>query len=266
MLRNGFVILLLICLISCSKSSLKPKYLFFESKNDSINVFARNGISAPYQIRMEKGEKAISETFIVLPKDTVLIYQFENRKIDTLKILQQYTFKTAYGNPKVSSYDSTYNYQLPFPKSKRYKILQGNDTDFTHKTDFSKYALDFRIPIGDTICAARSGYVVGIVEKHSKHGNDKSYRDYANYITIYHDDGTFSQYVHLDKNGALVSVNDYVKTGQPIGISGHTGWSTEPHLHFAVFKVAPFAFLSMPFVLNLKNSGDYRKWETVGND
>lgn len=237
----------------------------FDKAKDSIRVLAINTLKAPYQITMEYPDKKI-DTFLLFPGDTILLSSFSAKKIDTSQILKKSIFKTAYGNPKMKIYDSAYNYQLPFPKNKKYKILQGNDTDFTHDNDFSRYALDFQIPIGDTICASRNGYVVGVVEKHSKHGRDKSYRDFANYITMYHDDGTFSQYVHLDKNGVLVEVDDYIEKGQPIAISGHTGWSTEPHLHFAVFKVVPFAFQSVPIILNSKNSNDYKKWELSEHD
>lgn len=265
---NRFAILLIlsICAVSCSKKIVTPGYIFFENSKDSIFVYAKNTMSAPYQVLVEKNNEAITDAFILSPKDTTLLLKFESVKIDTLQILEQYSFKTAYGDPNMTSYDSIYNYQLPFPKHKNYNILQGNSTNFTHNNDFSRYALDFRMPIGDTICAARNGYVVGITEKHSKHGTDKSYRDYANYLTICHDDGTFSQYVHLDKNGALVEVNDYVEVGQSIAISGHTGWSTEPHLHFAVFKVKPFEFVSVPIIINSKRSTDYQKWELTGHD
>lgn len=244
---------------------MKPQYIVFDQGKDSIKVSAINVLKAPYQISMEFPDNKLN-TFILFPGDTILLSSFDVKEIDTTQILKSFVFKTAYGNPNLKTYDSSYNYQLPFPKKRKYKILQGNDTDFTHNSDFSRYALDFRIPIGDTICAARNGYVVGIVEKHSKHGRDKSYRDFANYITMYHNDGTFSQYVHLNKNGVLVEVDDYVERGQPIAISGHTGWSTEPHLHFAVFKAIPFAFQSIPITLNSKNSKDYTKWEVVGHD
>jgi murein DD-endopeptidase MepM/ murein hydrolase activator NlpD len=41
-------------------------------------------------------------------------------------------------------------------------------------------------------------------------------------------------YYHLEKEGVLVQEGDTVKTGQPIGRSGHTGYSAFPHLHFEV--------------------------------
>lgn len=56
-------------------------------------------------------------------------------------------------------------------------------------------------------------------------------------ITLKHDNEEYSQYGHLKYRGALVKLNEKVKTGQPIALSGNTGFTTEPHLHFQVFKL-----------------------------
>ena len=124
-------------------------------------------------------------------------------------------------------------YELPFQRKKRYKIMQGFNGKFSHSSEQSRYAIDFKMPIGDTIVAARSGYVVQAVSHFTERGG-REFRNKANQIIIFHDDGTLAFYVHLDTNGALVKVNDYVKAGQPIGISGFTGFTTKPHLHFVV--------------------------------
>ena len=44
-------------------------------------------------------------------------------------------------------------------------------------------------------------------------------------------------YAHLKFKGSLVEVGDRVKANQVIGLSGNTGYSTEPHLHFALLKL-----------------------------
>ena len=50
-----------------------------------------------------------------------------------------------------------------------------------------------------------------------------------------HSDGTFGDYAHLKYKGTVVKKGDFVEKDQLIGYSGSTGFSTGPHLHFAVF-------------------------------
>ncbi len=47
-------------------------------------------------------------------------------------------------------------------------------------------------------------------------------------------DGSIAYYWHLQKDGVLVNIGDTVQTGQWIGLSGNTGYSAFPHLHFEV--------------------------------
>lgn len=124
-------------------------------------------------------------------------------------------------------------YELPFLKNKRYRIMQGFNGKFSHSSEQSRYAIDFKMPIGDTIVAAREGYVIQTTSHFTERGG-RDFRNKANQIIILHDDGTLAFYVHLDTDGVLVNVNDYVKAGQPIGISGFTGFTTKPHLHFVI--------------------------------
>lgn len=81
--------------------------------------------------------------------------------------------------------------------------------------------LDIKVYIGDTIRAAFSGKV-RIVAYEGK--------GYGNYIVIRHNNGLETIYGHLSKQ--LVSENEYVRAGEPIGLGGNTGRSTGSHLHF----------------------------------
>jgi len=56
--------------------------------------------------------------------------------------------------------------------------------------------------------------------------------DYGNTIVIDHGLGIFSLYLHLDK--FKVGVSQKVSRGQVIGLSGNTGYSIAPHLHFSI--------------------------------
>lgn len=128
--------------------------------------------------------------------------------------------------------DSRVRYQYPFPTGKSYTIMQGYEGMVSHNQPTSRYAIDFALGVGDTVCAARDGLVIERVAQNTLHGTDRSYEAYANYLTLYHADGVITQYVHLAPGGILVAVGDSVRAGQPIGIVGMTGFTTAPHLHF----------------------------------
>ncbi len=54
----------------------------------------------------------------------------------------------------------------------------------------------------------------------------------GNYVIIEHSNNEYSYYLHLKPGSVMVKEGDRVKKGQPIGNIGHSGNSTEPHLHF----------------------------------
>ncbi|HSE98038.1 MAG TPA: M23 family metallopeptidase [Blastocatellia bacterium] len=89
------------------------------------------------------------------------------------------------------------------------------------------------MPIGSPIIAARSGEVVHVVESN----NDATRKPgEENVVVIKHSNGTFARYYHLTKDGAIVKVGDLVKQGEKIALSGDSGASAGPHLHFDVTK------------------------------
>lgn len=148
---------------------------------------------------------------------------------------------------------------LPFPKGKKYRVIQGYLGEFSHNTKYSSYALDFELKEGDVVSAADDGFVVGVIKKHNKHGNDVSWTGFANFITLYHPkSGLFTQYVHLKKNGSLVKVGDRVKKGQAIGFSGNTGFTDGPHLHFNVLHPVDSneGLISTPIVFDNNIKGE----------
>ncbi|HZD53275.1 MAG TPA: M23 family metallopeptidase, partial [Woeseiaceae bacterium] len=99
-------------------------------------------------------------------------------------------------------------------------------------------AVDFDMPEGTPVYAARGGLVARIEESHSRGCWKDGCGGYANYIVILHDDLTTGEYYHLQHDGALVEPGERVAAGQKIGLSGNTGHTTMPHLHFAVYRAA----------------------------
>jgi hypothetical protein len=92
-----------------------------------------------------------------------------------------------------------------------------------------RYAIDVAMPIGTDVLAMRDGTVVSVQESYFDGDN---LFGHENHVFVQHGDGTVARYAHLTNLGALVQVGDAVTQGRRIGLSGHTGNSSEPHLHF----------------------------------
>lgn len=129
--------------------------------------------------------------------------------------------------------DTSYVYALPYEAGTKHRIIQGYFGPFSHK---ERAALDFKMKRGTKILAAREGVVVRVKEDGDRGGWNKKYRPFGNNIVIQHPDGSRSGYWHLQFNGALVSVGDTVQKGQVIALSGKTGYTATPHLHFLVWR------------------------------
>jgi murein DD-endopeptidase MepM/ murein hydrolase activator NlpD len=136
---------------------------------------------------------------------------------------------------KDAVHDDAYLYAFPYASGDSYRVLQGYGSRFSH-TGLETYAVDFDMPEGTPVHAARDGVVARVEESHSIGCWEKGCGRYANYVVILHDDGTTGEYYHLQQHGALVDVGDVVARGQKIGLSGNTGHTTMPHLHFAVYR------------------------------
>jgi murein DD-endopeptidase MepM/ murein hydrolase activator NlpD len=136
------------------------------------------------------------------------------------------------GNQKRDDYDLDFVYHLPFARATSYRVSQGNNGRSTHR---GKNAIDFSMPVGTAIYAARGGTVVQIKDDSSLGCNKPKCLEYGNYIRILHDDGTIAEYTHLKVNGSTVQKGERVQADQHIGYSGNTGWTTGPHLHFTVY-------------------------------
>jgi len=146
----------------------------------------------------------------------------------------RYFFDWTVGD-KDAVHDDDHLYALPYASGKSYRVLQGYGSRFSH-TGLEAYAVDFAMPEGTPVHAARGGVVARVEESHSIGCWDDGCGRYANFIVILHSDGTTGEYYHLQKDGALVEVGDHVVRGQKIGLSGNTGHTTMPHLHFAVYR------------------------------
>ena len=96
--------------------------------------------------------------------------------------------------------------------------------------------LDIAVPVGTSVFSVQSGKVISATYSASA----------GNFVSVYHGNGVYSYYMHC--SSLLVSAGDSVKKGQKIALSGSTGISTGPHLHFAMYMnggyVNPLGYIS----------------------
>ncbi len=150
-------------------------------------------------------------------------------------------------------------YRVPFDTSNsEVRISQGNNGPWSHfvqerelpgrpdvkaKTDLA-YAVDFALPFGTLIRAARAGLVFAVYvgSDYFYEGRDPNIGNNipmgsTNLVMIEHVDGTRGTYSHLSGE-AMVYRNQRIEVGEVIGRTGRSGWIGRiPHLHFQVTNI-----------------------------
>ena len=202
----------------------------------------------------------LPNTVVVSGNETLVLARFEiidRRK--PVKLEPRFDWTAGSMN---AIHDDTVVYRLPYDSTRAYSILQGYGGRFSHEGD-EHYTLDFNMRVGTPIHAARNGVVIDVVSHNDKGGWDNAFSRFANFIIIEHEDGTTGEYYHLSKNGAFVKIGDQVDEGQLIGLSGNTGHTAMPHLHFGVYRAAawgrtisiPISFKTREGVVNNPRRG-----------
>lgn len=109
--------------------------------------------------------------------------------------------------------------------------------------------VDFGIPVGTPVGAAFSGDVIGADSSVNYNTYGSGIRSFGTYVLVKGDNGRYYRYGHLSKLGVLVGQR--VNAGDTIGLSGNTGYSTGPHLHFQVqtgtannTDISPYSYIT----------------------
>jgi len=235
------------------KASAK-RYIWLENKGSKKQpeYFVINNHKAPVEIEFEltkstnvMAQPSLPRRFIVQPgySDTL----FKIRGINPEQSWQ-YSLQYRYiiGSP-LATHDTGAIYIPPFEKSTSRAISQAFGGQFSHTDEQNKYAVDLVMPVNTPIHAARAGTVVEVNNDFFKGGTKQSYKSRANSIRILHNDGSMAVYAHLALETAQVYPGLKVYAGQLIGYSGNTGFSSGPHLHFAVQINKGMQLVSIPF-------------------
>jgi murein DD-endopeptidase MepM/ murein hydrolase activator NlpD len=181
-------------------------------------VNLKSSVELPYTATFAPGD---TEAFTLSPTDAEAGWQYS--------YTNYYKLGSTLAVP-----DSTV-YLLPYAPGSTFRVSQGYDGSFSHKGS-NRYAIDWKMPEGTLVRAARGGVVVKSKDDSDKGGSSADYDKFNNYVLIRHADGTLGHYCHLKKNGVKVTPGQTVKAGDVIALSGNTGFSSGAHLHFCVFK------------------------------
>lgn len=231
----------------------------FDGRN--VVVTAVNRFYAPIEVMLEiRSIRGMQYPDPDLELRWVLPAQSENELL-RLPLLEdgsspfiEYQYRYLPGDPD-ASHSPVSPYRAPFAIASNYPITQAFPNVATHTTRDSYHAVDFAMPIGTDIFAARDGVVFDVASTNFDGGLDPE-RDgpNANVVRILHEDGTYAIYAHLNTNSIRVRPGDRVRRGQYIADSGNTGFSSGPHLHFVVVRNAGMRIESVPIAFLGQNS------------
>lgn len=148
-----------------------------------------------------------------------------------------YTYNYFIGN-KNAKPDLEHKYALPFKpgKSIHVKKLSYLGNKYGKEAPKNWTSFQFLTEPNDTVCAARKGLVIKIVDDNKPNAQlDYGYRQDANYILIEHDDGTIARYGVIREKGGLVKVGEEIFPGTPIAISGTYDKPENSQLRFSIY-------------------------------
>ena len=217
--------------------------------NEAVVTF--NGVNrfpVPVFIRIHEVNKATNEITLLTSK---LIPA--NAAQAVYRILAEYIPKTheyrysiVVGDPK-AKHDPSTNYRVPFGLQEKFYVSQGFHGEFSHDYPGGIYAIDIAMPTGSNIHAAREGIVLDKSVKFTEGAPSYIFGDQVNFVEILHSDGTIAIYAHLKMDAVFVTIGEEVRRGDVIGRSGNSGYSTGPHLHFAIVVASKEGNVAVPF-------------------
>ena len=225
-----------------------------------IQFYASNEFHAPVELMLaldvlenvERPPPDQSMRWLLPPRSQTALLQL-NALDEAAAPDISYRFIYLYGDPQ-TVHRTDRPYRAPFANAKKFMVSQAYPINVTHNTVDSYYAVDFTMPVGTDVYAARDGTVIEVASTNFRAGPDPEEQGAsANLIRILHKDGTFAVYAHLNWNTIRVKPGDEVQRGEYIADSGNTGFSTGPHLHFVVLRNGGQRMESLPVVFEGPN-------------
>ena len=228
-----------------------PVRLQVQRRGGAQEIIADNAAAGPMQVRLALASADNARPVPALPATAVVatgqqrvlarVYALDPRQPPAFDV----RLEQVPGDPGARPHDVRYG--LPFGQAP-VRVDQGFGGRFSHADPSNFYAVDFALPEGTPVLAARDGVVMQVHSDFEQGGQDREHDSgAANYVRILHDDGSMALYGHLQAGGVAVRVGEQVRQGQRIGHSGNTGFSTAPHLHFVVQANRGMRLEAIPF-------------------
>ncbi|EJM28335.1 MULTISPECIES: M23 family metallopeptidase [Pseudomonas] len=224
-------------------------YLDIKKQKGADVVFVRNDLYAPVEVAlaftgMSNVRGAPAQTIRrVLPARSNTRLALLTAVSGGKPLVYTPMFQYSLGDPA----GAAQGYRYPFPwRGGPFRLSQGANGDYSHFGPKNKYAMDIAMPVGTPIIAARAGVVVKTENSQNGRGTDPS----GNFVRILHDDGTMGVYLHLKQGSVSVREGQRVAVGSPLALSGNTGNSSGPHLHFVVQRNTGMGLVSIPYQFN----------------
>jgi len=225
-------------------------WLRLQPSGGGWTVRVENPLPGPVQVRIAMSQGSWCRAVPALPAAVALaagetralarVYPLESMGAPALDI----RLDAIPGPPSPRPEDALY--RLPFAGAP-VRIDQGFGGAPSHRDPGNRYALDFALPPGTPVLAARAGRVMLVEAGFHEGGGDPSLAARANQVRILHRDGSMAVYAHLAADSVVVRPGQWVEAGARLADSGSTGFSTGPHLHFAVQVNAGMRLAAIPF-------------------
>lgn len=187
-----------------------------------------NLLAGPVQVRLLGDSRAPEATLLAAGEQRSLLWLADDGSALRL------TLDAFPGDPAARPQDHLYLLPLQSPAVRVSQAFAGH---YSHTDAQNLYAVDFPVPEGTPVLAARAGRVMQVVDS----------REQGSLLRVLHSDGSMALYAHLQAGSASVRPGQAVTAGQTIALSGNTGHSSGPHLHFAVQTNTGLALRSIPF-------------------
>ena len=226
--------------------------LLRRSTETGISLVAQNTYFAPVEVAFKltntdnvAADVPRSGILTLAPRSTTeLVVVSKATPAETMSF--QSDFQHLVGDPHAEHHPER-PYRFPYALSTSVRVSQAYPDTITHKDPSSQYAIDFVMPIGTGVYAARAGTVIEVASDFYDAGLDPVVDGpRANIVRVLHDDGTMSLYAHLNWNSIRVVPGQKVTRGEYLADSGNTGFTTGPHLHFVVQRNDNGRIVSVP--------------------